>query len=58
MVISLYMTELHLEDTYFLVWNSTITSGTPGANIDEASGMSKVKKDRMAILLHFFLADL
>jgi hypothetical protein len=42
----------------FVVWNSWITSGTPGANIEEASGMSKVKKERMAMLLHFFLADL
>ena len=35
-----------------------ITSGTPGANIDEASGISKVRKDRMPMLDHFLPADL
>lgn len=33
------------------------TSGTPGANIDEASGVTKVMAEQRPIFSHFFRAD-
>lgn len=44
--------------TYFVVSKSSATSGTPGANIEDASGVSNVRNERTPILVHFFLAVL
>jgi hypothetical protein len=38
------------------LWKSRMTSGTPGANIDEPSGVMRVRKDRIA-RSPYFLGD-
>lgn len=40
----------------FVELNSCITSGTPGANIDDASGVMNVRAETSVTVPHFFEA--
>lgn len=53
-----YTDTMNVASNLLVTSKSAMTSGTPGANMDEASAMMRDSPDRTATLLHFRQPDL